>query len=154
MSEVAKRFLEYVSYDTQSQEEQNVIPSTKKQLILAKKLAEELEGMGAENVRITDQGYVYADIPATTNKPAPVLGFIAHMDTAPSFSGKDVKPKVIENYDGKSICLNPDLDIWMTAEDFPDLKHVNGQTLITTDGNTLLGADDKAGIAEILTMAD
>lgn len=154
MSEVTKRFLEYVSYDTQSQEGHDKIPSTDKQMVLAKKLVKDLESIGAENVRITEQGYVYASIPPTTSKRTPALGFVAHMDTVPSFSGTDVKPMVIENYDGKDICLNQSLNIWMKTEDFPDLKDSKGQTLIATDGTTLLGADDKAGIAEIITMAD
>lgn len=153
MSEVTRRFLEYVGYDTQSREGQEKIPSTGRQLVLAKKLAEELEGMGAENVRITGQGYVYASIPANTDRKAPVLGFVAHMDTVPSFSGTDIKPRLIGEYDGEDICLNEGLNIWMKTEDFPELKNSKGQTLIVTDGTTLLGADDKAGIAEIITMA-
>lgn len=154
MSGVTKRLLEYVSYDTQSEDDQEKIPSTDKQLALAEKLANELKAMGASEVRISQQGYVYASIPSNVEEKAPVLGFIAHMDTAPSFSGKDVKPQIIQNYDGQDICLNRELDIWMRTSDFPDMKVCKGKTLITTDGTTLLGADDKAGIAEIMTMAE
>lgn len=150
---VTKRLLEYVSYDTQSEDDQENIPSTDKQRVLAGKLAEELEAMGASQVRISGQGYVYASIPSNVSGQVPSLGLIAHMDTAPSFSGKDVKPRFIEAYDGQDICLNQEQDIWMRAKDFPDLKAYQGKTLITTDGTTLLGADDKAGIAEIMTMA-
>lgn len=154
MRKVTERFLEYVSQDTQSQEGKEDIPSTCKQLGFAKKLAEELKGMGAENVRVTRQGYVYASIPATTSRKTPILGFVAHMDTAPSFSGADVRPQIIQGYDGEDVCLNQELDIWMKTEDFPDLQASKGETLIVTDGTTLLGADDKAGIAEIMTMAE
>lgn len=150
---VTKRLLEYVSYDTQSEEEKDCIPSTGKQLALAGRLAQELAGMGASGVMTSEQGYVYAFIPSNIRQQASSLGFIAHMDTSPSFTGRDVKPKLIEDYDGQDICLNQEQDIWMRTADFPDLKAYKGQTLITTDGTTLLGADDKAGIAEIMTMA-
>ena len=153
MSEVVKKFLRYVAIDTESKEEQEQIPSTEKQRNLANLLAQELKGMGAENVRVSENSYVYATIPATTDKSAPSVGFISHMDTAPSFSGKNVKPQFIKNYDGKEICLNKDLHISMSPEQFPDLLKYVGKTLITTDGTTLLGADDKAGVAEIMTMA-
>ena len=153
MSEVIEKFLRYVAIDTESKEEQEQIPSTEKQRNLATLLAEELKEMGAENVRVSENAYVYATIPATTEKNAPSIGFISHMDTAPSFSGKNVKPQFIENYDGNDICLNKDLHISMSPEQFPDLLKYVGKTLITTDGTTLLGADDKAGVAEIMTMA-
>ena len=155
ISEVTARLLDYVSYDTQSEDDRESIPSTKKQFELAHKLAGELKELGASQVRISEQGYVYACIPANLEegKTCPSLGFIAHMDTAPSFSGKDVKPQFIRDYDGQDICLNREQDLWMRTADFPDLKAYEGKTLITTDGTTLLGADDKAGIAEIMTMA-
>lgn len=153
MTEVAERLLEYISYDTQSAPGKEMVPSTEKQKVLAGKLAGELEELGASQVRISGHGYVYAVIPATTEKKVPSLGFIAHMDTAPSFTGMNVKPKIIEKYDGMDICLNEDMDLWMKVSDFPDLKAYEGQSLITTDGTTLLGADDKAGVAEIMTMA-
>lgn len=150
---VTKRLLEYVSYDTQSEDDRENIPSTDKQLVLAERLAEELKEIGVSDVRISSQGYVCGAIPSNVDRQTPSLGFIAHMDTAPSFSGKNVNPRIIENYNGQDICLNPSRDIWMYTEDFPDLKAYKGKTLITTDGTTLLGADDKAGIAEIMTMA-
>ena len=155
ISEVTARLLDYVSYDTQSEDDRESIPSTKKQFELAHKLVGELKELGASQVRMSEQGYVYACIPSNLEegKTSLALGFIAHMDTAPSFSGKDVKPQFIRDYDGQDICLNREQDIWMRTADFPDLKEYEGKTLITTDGTTLLGADDKAGIAEIMTMA-
>lgn len=153
MSEVIEKFLRYVAIDTESMDDQKQVPSTEKQRTLAKLLADELIEMGASNVRISPNSYVYADIPATTEKKAPSLGFISHMDTAPSFSGKDVKPQIISNYQGDDICLNQTLGISMGPGQFPDLLKYVGKTLITTDGTTLLGADDKAGVAEIMTMA-
>lgn len=153
MSEVIDKFLRYVAIDTESMDDQKQVPSTEKQRTLAKLLADELIEMGASNVRISPNSYVYADIPATTEKKVPSLGFISHMDTAPSFSGKDVKPQIISNYQGDDICLNQTLGISMGPGQFPDLLKYVGKTLITTDGTTLLGADDKAGVAEIMTMA-
>lgn len=153
MSEVIEKFLRYVSIDTESMDDQKQVPSTEKQRTLAKLLADELIEMGASNVRISPNSYVYADIPATTEKKVPSLGFISHMDTAPSFSGKDVKPQIISNYQGDDICLNQTLGISMGPGQFPDLLKYVGKTLITTDGTTLLGADDKAGVTEIMTMA-
>lgn len=153
MSEVIEKFLRYVAIDTESMDDQKQVPSTEKQRTLAKLLADELIEMGASNVRISPNSYVYADIPATTEKKVPSLGFISHMDTAPSFSGKDVKPQIISNYQGDDICLNQTLGISMGPGQFPDLLKYVGKTLITTDGTTLLGADDKAGVAEIMTMA-
>lgn len=153
MSKVIEKFLRYVAIDTESMDDQKQVPSTEKQRTLAKLLADELIEMGASNVRISPNSYVYADIPATTEKKVPSLGFISHMDTAPSFSGKDVKPQIISNYQGDDICLNQTLGISMGPGQFPDLLKYVGKTLITTDGTTLLGADDKAGVAEIMTMA-
>jgi len=153
MSEVIEKFLRYVAIDTESMDDQKQVPSTEKQRTLAKLLADELIEMGASNVRVSPNSYVYADIPATTEKKVPSLGFISHMDTAPSFSGKDVKPQIISNYQGDDICLNQTLGISMGPGQFPDLLKYVGKTLITTDGTTLLGADDKAGVAEIMTMA-
>lgn len=152
-AEVINKFLRYVSVDTESMDEMESVPSTEKQLNLARLLKEELEAMGASEVRISDHGYVYAVIPATTQKPVPALGFISHMDTTPAFSGKDVKPRFVENYDGGEIALNEALSISMGPKQFPSLNNYVGKTLITTDGTTLLGADDKAGVAEIMTMA-
>lgn len=153
MYEVVERFLKYVSYDTQSEDEVEAVPSTEKQRVLANVLAEELRAMKAEDVVVDEHSYVYATIPATTEKAIPVLGFISHMDTAPAYSGCGVKPQIVKNYDGGDVVLNQEKGIVMKTEDFPYLSLYKGQDLITTDGTTLLGADDKAGVAEIMTMA-
>ena len=153
MSEVLDRFLRYVSYDTQSKEDEEDIPSTSCQLALARLLRDELTQMGAVQVRMDDHGYVYAKILSNTSRPVPALGFIAHMDTTPALSGRDVKPQLVKNYDGGDICLNQELGIVLSPADFPELLEYKGQTLVTTDGTTLLGADDKAGVAEIMSMA-
>lgn len=153
-STVLSRFLKYIVIDTQSKDEAGVIPSTEKQKNLANLLVEELKSMGAQDVEMDEHAYVYATIPATTQKAGvPVLGFVAHMDTAPSYSGTDVKPQFVKQYDGKDILMNRETGLTMKVEDFPDLAHYIGQDLITTDGSTLLGADDKAGVAEIMAMA-
>ena len=153
MSEVLDRFLRYVSYDTQSKEEEETIPSTSSQLALAKLLRDELAQMGAAQVRMDEHGYVYAKILSNTSRSVPALGFIAHMDTSPALSGRDVKPQLVKNYDGGDICLNQEHGIVLSPADFPELLEYKGQTLVTTDGTTLLGADDKAGAAEIMSMA-
>lgn len=153
MSHIAERFLKYVSYDTQSEDDKEVIPSTEKQRVLAELLCKELKEMGASNVRLTEASYVYATIPATSEKASKALGFIAHMDTAPAMSGRDIKPRIVEHYDGGDILLNADKQIVMAAAEFPYLKTCKGKDLIVTDATTLLGADDKAGIAEIMEMA-
>ena len=154
MSKVLDRFLHYVSFDTQSMDDQEKVPSTEKQLALAKALKEELEAMGASQVRMSEHGYVYAVIPATADHPVKSLGFVAHMDTAPAMSGKDVKPRIVERYDGQDLVLNEEKKIVMRVKDFPGMLDCVGKDLIVTDGTTLLGADDKAGVAEIMTMAE
>lgn len=154
MEKVTDKFLRYVAYDTQSKDDMEQVPSTEKQRILANQLVRELNEMGAENVRLDEHCYVYATIPKTTQREIPTVGFIAHMDTATAFSGKDVKPQIISNYTGEDLVLNQELNISMKISDYSDLLHYVGQDLITTDGTTLLGADDKAGIAEIMTMAE
>lgn len=154
MSKVLDRFLHYVSFDTQSMDDQEQVPSTEKQLALAKALKEELEAMGASQVRMSEHGYVYAVIPATADHPVRSLGFVAHMDTAPAMSGKDVKPRIVERYDGQDLVLNEEKKIVMRVKDFPGMLDCVGKDLIVTDGTTLLGADDKAGVAEIMTMAE
>ena len=151
---VTERFLRYISYDTQSKEEGEQVPSTTKQLELGKLLTTELKEMGVANVRMDEHGYIYGEIPANTEEKITSLGFIAHMDTSPALSGKDVKPQFVENYDGGDICLNKEKDIWLLTSDFPEMKNYKGKTLITTDGTTLLGADDKAGVAEIMTAIE
>lgn len=154
MSKVLDRFLHYVSFDTQSMDDQEQVPSTEKQLALAKALKEELEAMGASQVRMSEHGYVYAVIPATADHPVRSLGFVAHMDTAPAMSGKNVKFRIVERYDGQDLVLNEEKKIVMRVKDFPGMLDCVGKDLIVTDGTTLLGADDKAGVAEIMTMAE
>ena len=146
-----ERFLKYVSFDTQSSEETNVTPSTPGQMVFAKYLKEELESLGLQEVSLDDNGYLYATLPANTDEAAPVVGFIAHMDTSPDMSGKDVAPRIVENYDGKDIVLCPEENIVLSPAQFPELLEHKGEDLIVTDGKTLLGADDKAGIAEIVS---
>ncbi len=153
MSSVIDKFLRYVSYDTTSVYEAQRIPSTDSQFVLANLLAKELREMGALDVRVDEQCYVMGVIPSNMDRDVPALGLIAHMDTAPSFSGNGVKPRIVKDYDGGSICLNPDLEIHLKPEEFPELLDYVGQDLIVTDGTTLLGADDKAGVAEIMAAA-
>lgn len=154
MSKVVDNFLKYVAFDTKSAEGQQTVPSTEKQFNLAKLLTEQLKAIGAQDVSMSDHGYVCGTIPATVETDGPVVGFLAHMDTSPDISGENVHPQLIKSYDGKDIILNKNLGIYMTAKDFPYLNNYVGKDLITTDGTTLLGADDKAGIAEIMTMAE
>ena len=154
MESVKDKFLRYSAVDTQSAEAETV-PSTEKQFNLARMLCEELKAMGASDVRLDEEhAYVYGFIPSNVEENIPVLGFVAHMDTSPALSGKDVKARCIANYDGKDICLNEEKQIFMRVEEFPELPGYAGKELIVTDGTTLLGADDKAGIAEIMTMAE
>lgn len=147
---VLSRFLNYISIDTQSDPYSETVPSTMKQFDLAKMLVKEMEDMGLEDVTLDDKCYIMAKLPANTEGISPI-GFIAHMDISPDISGKDVKPRIIENYDGKDIVLNEEKGIVTSLKDYPEIERFKGQTVIVTDGNTLLGADDKAGIAEILT---
>lgn len=153
MEEVVSRFLRYISYDTQSESGKEAIPSTDKQRKLAELLADELKEMGVSGVRVSENGYVYGQIPGNTKEERPGLGFIAHMDTSPALSGANIRPQIIKNYDGGAICLNQEQNIWLSPEEFQELPSYRGKTLITTDGTTLLGADDKAGVAEIMSMA-
>ncbi len=155
MEKILDKFLRYVSVDTQADPESLSQPSTRKQFILLEMLVKELKEMGIDNASVDEYGYVMATIPSNIdNKDVPAIGFIAHVDTAPDASGADVKPQIIENYDGKDICLNAEQNIFSKVVDFPELAQYQGQTLITTDGTTLLGADDKAGIAEIMCAAE
>ena len=150
--ELVERFLRYVSFDTQSSEENEAqCPSTEKQLALAEYLRDELQAIGLTEVELDKNGYVYATLPANTDKQVPTIGFIAHMDTSPDCSGANIKPRIIENYDGQDIVLCKEDNIVTTVSQFPELKEHIGEDLIVTDGHTLLGADDKAGIAEIVT---
>jgi len=154
MSKVVEKFLRYASFDTTSDEESQAVPSTPGQLVLANELANELEEMGLEDVSVDEKGYVMGTLAANTDREVPVLGFIAHMDTSMEVSGRDVKPQFVENYDGGDIVLNREEGIVLSPSDFPELKSYIGATIITTDGKTLLGADDKAGIAEIMTAME
>ena len=147
---IVERFLKYVSFDTQSAEDSETTPSTEKQWVLARFLKEELEGIGLTEVEIDEHAYVYATLPANTDKPLPTVGFIAHMDTSPDCSGKDVKPRIVKNYDGSDIVLDEAAGIVTSPKKFPELLDHVGEDIIVTDGHTLLGADDKAGIAEIV----
>ena len=147
---IVERFLKYVSFDTQSAEDSETTPSTEKQWILARYLKEELEGIGLTEVEIDEHAYVYATLPANTDKPLPTVGFIAHMDTSPDCSGRDVKPRIVKDYDGGEIVLDEAAGIVTSPKKFPELLDHVGEDIIVTDGHTLLGADDKAGIAEIV----
>jgi tripeptide aminopeptidase len=149
--EIIKRFTSYVKVNTQSNEDSDTCPSTPGQLELANQLVDELKAIGMEDVTIDENGYVMATLPANTDKPVPTIGFLAHVDTATEMTGAGVNPQIVENYDGGDIVLNEDLHIVLSPQDFPELSRYKGHTLITTDGTTLLGADDKAGIAEIMT---
>ena len=152
MENILERFLRYVSVDTQSNEESASQPSTEKQWDLLKMLCKELNDMGIE-ASLDEYGYVMGTIPSNIEKEVPAVGFIAHVDTAPDASGKDVKPQIIKNYDGSDIALKGVQGLYLKPSEFPELHHFIGQTLITTDGTTLLGADDKAGVAEIMNAA-
>ncbi|GGH84746.1 tripeptide aminopeptidase [Pullulanibacillus pueri] len=149
--EIIERFTSYVKVDTQSNEESETCPSTPGQLVLGNQLVEELKAIGMTDVTIDDNGYVMATLPSNTSKEVPTIGFLAHMDTATDFTGAGVNPQLVANYDGEALVLNEALHIILSPEHFPELKGYKGHTLITTDGTTLLGADNKAGIAEIMT---
>ena len=149
MEQLIDRFLRYVSVDTQSNPESESQPSAAKELDLLKMLKDELEAMGVD-AKLDEYGYVMATIPSNCGKDVPAVGFIAHVDTAPDGSGKDIKPQIIKDYDGGDIALKGVEGLYLKVEDFPEMKDYEGQTLITTDGTTLLGADDKAGVAEIM----
>ena len=149
-----ERFLNYVPVWTTSDETSDTVPSADRELVLARMLVEEMKGLGIADARVDDKGYVYGHIPATHGcEDKPSLGLVAHMDTVADASGENIKPQIIENYDGKDVVLKGSGDI-LKVDDFPYLAELKGRTLITTDGTTLLGADDKAGIAEILTVAE
>lgn len=152
MQSVTERFLEYVKIYTTSDPENTETPSTQRQFDLANVLCEQLRAMGIDNATVDAHGYVMAKIPSNSAKQLPAVGFIAHMDTSPDCSGEGVNPQIVENYDGTTIKLNEQYEL--SPQDFPDLLKYVGQTLITTDGTTLLGADDKAGVAEIMTAAE
>ena len=157
MSEVKdkmlQRFLKYVAFDTESSDDAVTVPTTPGQMVFARFLKEELEGMGLEEVVLDDKGYLYATLPANTDKELPVVGFIAHLDTSPDMSGKNVSPRVVE-YAGGDIVLDEKENIVLSAKDFPEVEEYVGHSLVVTDGHTLLGADDKAGVAEIISAVE
>lgn len=148
---VIDRFLKYVTFDTQSDENTGVTPSTAKQMVFAKYLQQELQELGLEEISLDENGYLFATLPANIDRPVPVIGFIAHMDTSPDMSGENVRPRIVENYDGTDIVLCNKENIVLSPSQFPELLDHKGEDLIVTDGHTLLGADDKAGIAEIVS---
>lgn len=148
---VIERFLKYVSFDTQSDENSGVTPSTPKQMVFAQYLKSELEELGLEEISLDENGYLFATLPANVDKPVPVIGFIAHMDTSPDMTGAGVTPRIVYNYDGSAITLCEEDHIVLSPEQFPELLDHKGEDLIVTNGKTLLGADDKAGIAEIVS---
>ena len=148
---VVDRFLQYVKFDTQSDELTNLTPSTPGQMIFAQHLEKELQGMGLKDISLDENGYLMATLPGNVDKKVPTVGFIAHLDTSPDMSGHHVSPRIVENYDGADIVLNAEKNIVLSPAEFPELLKYQGQNLIVTDGNTLLGADDKAGIAEIIS---
>ena len=154
MQHIIDRFISYVTIDTQSDPSSQSTPSTEKQWNLANKLVEELRSIGLTDVTIDENAYIMATLPSNVAHDVPVIGFISHFDTSPDFSGTNVKPKIIENYNGKDIILNKENNIVLSSTYFDDLLQYIGQTLITTDGTTLLGADDKAGITEIVTAME
>ena len=151
---LTKKFISYVKIDTQSDPDSDTTPSTEKQWNLANKLVQELKDIGLQEVSIDEHAYVMATLPANVPHQVPVIGFVSHFDTTPDFSGTNVNPQIIEDYDGKDIILNKEKNIILSPEYFEDLEQYKGQTLITTDGTTLLGADDKAGITEIITAME
>ncbi len=155
MSEIKEkmleRFLKYVTFDTESCDDATTVPTTEGQFVFARYLEQQLKEMGLEEVVLDEKGYLYATLPANCAKEIPVVGFIAHLDTSPDMSGKDVKPRVVENYAGGDIVLCEKDNIVLSVADFPEIEDYKGQDIVVTDGHTLLGADDKAGIAEIVT---
>ncbi len=151
---VVDRFLEYVKFDTQSDELTNLTPSTPGQMVFAQYLEEKLNELGLKDVSLDENGYLMATLPGNMSEEVPTIGFIAHLDTSPDMSGRHVNPRIVKNYDGNDIVLNAEKEIVLSPTQFPELLHYTGQDLIVTDGNTLLGADDKAGIAEIITAME
>ena len=148
---LVERFLKYVSFDTQSAEDTNVTPSTPGQMVFAQYLKSELESLGLQDVTLDEHGYLFATLPANTDRVVPTIGFIAHMDTSPDMSGQNVNPRIVRAYDGTDITLCAEESIILSPKQFPELLFHKGEDLIVTDGKTLLGADDKAGIAEIVS---
>jgi len=153
-TEILNRFLSYVAIDTRSDDTSTTFPSTAKQFDMLNLLHDQLKAFGLADVSIDANGYVMGTLPSNTSKNVPVIGFVAHVDTSPDMSGTDVKPRLVENYDGKDVVLNAEKNIILSPSDFPELREYLGQTLIVTDGTTLLGADDKAGVTEIMAAIE
>lgn len=151
---ITDRFLKYVSFTTTSDENTNMTPSTPGQLIFAKHIVQELEEIGLENISLDENGYIMATLPSNIDKDVPTIGFISHMDTSPDMSAKNVKPRIVKNYDGNDILLNEEDLILLETDKYPEILEYKGQDIIVTDGTTLLGADDKAGIAEIVSAVE
>lgn len=154
MEKVVERFIRYIKYDTSSREDVENYPSTPGQLVLLRDIAKELNDLGMQDVTIDRYGYVFAALPSNISKNVPAIGFIAHVDTSPEMPGEDVNPKIVHDYDGNDIVLNREQNIVLSPSEFPELRNYKGQTIITSDGTTLLGADDKAGVAEIITAME
>ena len=154
MEKIIDRFLRYVAFDTASNPDSQSQPSTNKQFALLEQLRKELQAMGVEQVEVDKNGYLMASIPSNIDGDVPAIGFISHVDTSPDAPGCGIKPRIVENYDGKTLVLNEAKGVELNPEEFPELRDYIGQTLITTDGTTLLGADDKAGVAEIMSAAE
>jgi tripeptide aminopeptidase len=154
MEKIIDRFLRYVAFDTASNPDSQSQPSTNKQFALLEQLRKELQDMGVEQVEVDKNGYLMATIPSNIDNDIPAVGFISHVDTSPDAPGSGIRPRIVENYDGRTIILNEAKGIELNPEEFPELKDYIGQTIITTDGTTLLGADDKAGVAEIMSAAE
>ena len=154
MQHITNRFIKYITIDTQSDPDNQAFPSTEKQWELAKVLVEDLKAIGMHNVTLDDNCYIMATLPSNVTHKVPIIGFIAHIDTSPDYSGMNINPQIHKNYDGKDIILNTEENIILSPEYFEDLLQYKGQTIITTDGTTLLGADDKAGVTEIITAME
>ena len=149
---ITERFIKYITIDTESDPNNPAFPSTEKQWDLAKILEKELNEIGLQDVELDENCYIMATLPSNIDYEVPTVGFVAHIDTSPDFTGKNVNPQIIENYDGKDIVLNKEKNIILSPDYFDDLLQYKGQTIITTDGTTLLGADDKAGVTEIVQL--
>lgn len=154
MKDALERFLGYIKVDTQSSEESETVPTTKTQLEFAKKLGEELKAIGLKDVSVDENAYVMGTLESNIDKEVPIVGFIAHMDTSPDLSGTNINPRIVEKYDGQDVTLNKEKNIILKVDEFPEILEYKGQDIVVTDGNTLLGADDKAGIAEIVTAME
>jgi tripeptide aminopeptidase len=154
MSNVVEKFIKYVKYDTRSDEDSKTIPTTPGQIELAKELVKELISIGMDDVSLEENGHIIATLPSNVDKDVPTIGFIAHIDTSPEVSGSNINPKFVENYNGEDVILNEEKNIILSPKEYPELRNYVGKTIITSDGTTLLGADDKSGIAEIMTAME